>query len=48
MIRDLFWMAWVLTIGIIEAIIQLFNKDIYLLFLDEDGWKFRWFNRKKR
>jgi len=47
MFKDMTWMAWVLAVGIVEAIIRFFNNDIYL-FIEEDEWEVTYFNRKKK
>jgi len=35
--RDIFWMAWVLSIALIEAVIQKVNKKVYLI-IEEECW----------
>jgi len=45
MIKDIIWMTWVLLFGILESIIHILNKDIYLI-IEEDEWAITPIKRK--
>lgn len=44
---DIIWIVWILFVAIIEAIIRVGFKNIYLL-MEEDSWKVSYLNRKHR
>ena len=39
-LRDIAWMAWTFVVGLVEAVIRHYRKDIYL-DMDEDGFAVR-------